>query len=54
MGLEFIDDREKVMKGADGRRRGSIGVAGEPAGRSQDESRSYEFERDVATVEIGR
>ena len=54
MGLEFVDDREKVMKGADGRRRGSIGIAGEPSGGSQDESGSYEVERDVAAVEIGR
>ena len=52
MGLEFVDDGEKVMKGADGRRNWSVGIAGEPSSGSEHEGGADEIERDLAAVEF--
>jgi hypothetical protein len=50
--LEFVDDGEKVMKRSDGRRSGSVGIAGEPSRRSQNECRADDVERNGAAVEF--
>jgi hypothetical protein len=52
--LEFVDNRKKVVKGADGRRRESVGLAGELSRGRQNERRADDVERNRAAMEFER
>ena len=54
MRLDFVDDGEKVMERTDGGRSWSVGIAGEPSRRSQNECRADNLERNGAAVEFER
>jgi hypothetical protein len=50
--LEFVNDRKKVVKGADRRRSWSAGIAGESSCSSEQKGGTNEIDRDVAAVEF--
>jgi hypothetical protein len=52
MALEFVDDRKKVTKGADGGQNWGVGIASEPSCRSERECGADEIERDETAVQL--
>jgi hypothetical protein len=52
MSLDFLDDRQKVVKRANGGQRWCLRVAQRPAGDGQRESFAHDFERELSLMEI--